>query len=349
MASSLAEREAQSREKPVLTLPKKPALSFANGPVLAPTSLPLRPADAAPRASSLAETARLLPLYWHLLSLDAPSVAVLWAWSFARALHINLSASPLLLLFTGTWLLYVGDRILDGLRVKSGPAADRLRERHYFYMRYRAAALLAAIPTAALLGWLVFARMRPAARHADVLIFTIATVYFSIVHLRGPATQRWFPKELIVALVFAAGTSVPVWTRLVPANSAVTLGLLAALFAALCWLNCVAIEKWEQRPRRTPIRAQDATTQINESIADPIARWGQRRLRTLCTAVAAMGLLVAVLFLRSGQLPAAALCFVATLSAGLLHTLDRTPLPAIHLRIAADAALLTPLLLVFIR
>ncbi|HEX3435703.1 MAG TPA: hypothetical protein VHT24_02975 [Pseudacidobacterium sp.] len=69
-------------------------------------------------------------VYWHLLSLDAPTVAALWSWSFARAAHVELPILAPLLLAAGTWLVYVADRILDGA---SRAKYDGLQLRHHFY------------------------------------------------------------------------------------------------------------------------------------------------------------------------------------------------------------------------
>ena len=277
--------------------------------------------------------------WWHLLSLDAPTVAILWAWSFARALHITLPADSLLLLFLGTWILYVADRILDGLQKTN---AHRLRERHLFYIRHRVAALVAAIPVTALLVWLVFFRMLPAARRADLIIFTIAAAYFALVHLRGAKIERWFPKELIVALVFAAATAVPAWARLAPntpsGRAIPVLVSMVVLFAALCWMNCVAIEKWETIGSRAFGQA-----------TDHITRWGQTHLLRICAVLSTLALCAAAVLLYAGLLAAAELCFAAALSASLFNALDRSGLAAFHLRIAVDAALLTPLFLLLIR
>lgn len=294
-----------------------------------------------PIALPARRTLRLLaPLeWWHLLSLDAPSVAVLWAWSFAHALHVTLPADSLLLLFLGTWLLYVTDRILDGLHMRW----SQLRERHLFYIRHRAAALVAAIPVTALLTWLVFFRMLPAARIADLLIFAVAAGYFALVHLRGAKIERWFPKELIVALVFATATAVPAWSRLVPhaGFGLPVFVLMVTLFAALCWMNCIGIEKWEQ----SGVTALAQGVQVG----DRTARWGHANFRRTSAALAVIAISVAAAFLCAGLILPAGLCFAAAGSAVLFMALDRGRLAAFHLRIAADAALLTPLLLLLIR
>jgi hypothetical protein len=280
-----------------------------------------------------------IPEYWHLLSLDAPTVAALWAWSIARALHLALSADSLLLLFAGTWLIYVADRIFDGLQ--ADPA--RLRERHLFYLRHRTAALAAAAPVAVFLCWLVFDHMLPRARHADLALADLAAAYFALVHLRGRAIERWFPKELLVALIAAAAIAVPAWSRLAEptAQAFAILTVATTLFAAVCWLNCIAIEKWERSPNgRAPIT--DRTTQ-----------WGQARLRPIGAAITLAALAAAAAFLAVNQYPAALLCFAGTAAATLLVVLDQiqsqTRLSPLHLRIAADLALLTPVLLLAIR
>ena len=291
--------------------------------------------------------------YWHLLSLDAPSVATLWAWSFAHALNFTLPATSLLLLFAGTWLLYVADRILDGLRENDA----RLRERHLFYIRHRASVIATAVPVSIFLAWLVFAHMLPTARRGDLVIFTVAAAYFWCVHLRGKKIERWFPKELIVALIFASATAVPAFARLTPgraptavfhsSQSSAVLPILATLFAALCWLNCIAIEKWEQaselRRPSSPARIYRLQAQTSE-----FTRWGQQHLRAISGAITLAAICAGALLLPSYPL-AAELCCAAGLSSALFIALDCAQLSAFHLRIAADAALLTPLLLVFIR
>lgn len=293
--------------------------------------------------------------WWHLLSLDAPTVAALWAWSFAHALHVALSADSLLLLFAGTWLLYVADRILDGYHQDR----TRLRERHLFYLRHRAAAIAAAVPVAIFLVWLVAVHMLPRARHADILLFALAAAYFALVHLRGRAIERWFPKELLVALIAAAAIAVPAWSRFTPyleqSPAGAALAIFTILFAALCWLNCIAIEKWEQPldKRLTAAAYSPRSRSSQAQVSDRTTQWGQQHLRRIGAVIASAAVAAAAFFLYLNQLPAAALCLSGALAAALLAGLDqahsRTRVSAFHLRVAADAALLTPLLALLIR
>jgi len=282
--------------------------------------------------------------YWHLLSLDAPCVATLWAWSMAHALRIQLPAGSLLILFLGTWLLYVADRIFDGLRTGN---SLRLRDRHLFYRVHRTAVIAACIPVASLLAWLILLHMQVRARRADALLFVFAAAYFALVHLRGCAIERWFPKELLVAVIAAAAIAEPTWARLPSSDpeAAVILAILAVCFASVCWLNCVAIEKWEQPPElqgRALAHLTDRTTQ-----------WGQRNFRLISTVLAIAAATAGGALFYSDQPVAAGLCIAGSISAILLALLDQaypaSGISAFHFRIAADGALLTPVLLLLVR
>ena len=105
--------------------------------------------------------------WWHLLSLDAPTVAVLWAWLFARAMHLRLPSVAMLLLGLATWLLYVADRILHGLRKER---RELLRDRHIFPARHRRAFLSAALILAGLSVWMALTRMYPKALREDLFL-----------------------------------------------------------------------------------------------------------------------------------------------------------------------------------
>jgi hypothetical protein len=271
-------------------------------------------------------------VYWHLLSLDAPTVAVLWAWSLARAAQVRPSASAIAVLGIGTWLIYVADRLLDG---RPGAPKLDLRERHFFHARHRHALLLAASFAAIPLLWLICARMPSAARRDDAVLFTLAMLYFAIVHWPGAHLRRWFPREFAVGILFACATAVPAWCRTRAAYTQLALPVL--LFTALCCLNCIAIEIWEH----------PASLRRNFPVS-PAA---------FCIAGASLALTVAVGLRDPAELR---LAIAALLSALLLLTLDVSHRRAaqdptgsrnhnfsvLALRIAADAALLTPLLLV---
>jgi hypothetical protein len=255
--------------------------------------------------------------WWHLLSLDAPTVAALWSLFFVRAMHLHLSLSQALLLPLGTWLLYVADRIIDGL-CQSQPGL--LRERHHFHARHRTAFVGAASFLAVLLAWSVLTYMRPETLRDDSYLGVFALLYLFAVH-RGASR---LPKELAVAVLFAAATAVPAWSRLGSGKEQLAPAII--FFALLCWINCVGIEKWEG------------------STLHASTRWAGLHLRLIVTMTAIFSLAAALLAPSPGL---AAVYLAAMVSSGLLFVLDArsSRLSPLHLRIAADVALLTPLAL----
>ena len=163
--------------------------------------------------------------------------------------------------------------------------------------------------------------MRPEALRDDVWVGLLALLYLFAVHRLA---ARRLPKELAVALIFAFATAVPAWSRLHAGKGQLAPAVI--FFALLCWINCVGIEKWEGGKF-------NATT-----------RWAGLHLRAIVTMIALFSLVAALLAPSRGLM---AVYLAALFSSGLLFALDtRSPhLSPLQLRIAADAALLTPLAL----
>lgn len=277
----------------------------------------------ATRASFQDVAARALVL-WHLLSLDAPTVAVLWTWTIARRSHIPLPASSLAAMALAVWILYAADRLLDA----NAPAAE-LEARHRFHARYRrpfrlalAAAVLFLAPLLPLLS--------PAALHLYLLLAALLFAWFLLIHARSAwprSRPRRLPKEIAVGIFFSAAVFIPSVSR----APALRLRLLApaVLFAALCSLNCLFIYAWEH------------PTQRSRSHAHRLTRRALRHLPSLTWSLLVAALTMAWSLRSELPLPIA-------LSAALLLALDRRkPLDANLLRAAADLALLTPILFVF--
>jgi hypothetical protein len=224
-----------------------------------------------------------------------------------------------MLLPIGTWIVYVADRLLDGI----DPDQAQLRDRHHFHARHRAAFVFAASLFGSLLVWGVLTHMNPKAFRDNLWLGGMALIYLVAVHRRGFR----FPKELAVAILFAAATAVPAWSRLGSGGlDKERLAPAIVLFALLCWMNCAGIEKWEggQCHRMT--------------------RWASPHLRRIATVTALLSLAAALLAPSRGL---AAIYWAVFLSSGLLLLLDARGLrlKPLHVRIAADAALLTPLAL----
>jgi len=266
-----------------------------------------------------------VPVSWHLLSLDAPTVAVLWAWSFARTAETGASLTAIAVLGIGTWLIYVADRLLDA----RSPLYVALRERHFFHARHRAALLRTGAVAAALLFGLI-GIMPTAAREQDTVLFAAATIYFASVHLPKVRVRRWFPREVAAGILFALATAVPAWSA--APWSHLQLAGPVLLFAGLCTLNILAIESWEGDHL--------------DSIAVPVIALG--------VALASITLALLPGRRTGGETGIYAASFLSALLLlaldGLHRNFERRPPDSewrarflLALRVSADAVLLTPI------
>jgi hypothetical protein len=267
---------------------------------------------------------------WHLLSLDAPTVAVVWTWFVARAYRVDLPPASLAAMVVAVWALYAGDRLLDARLFDSDLPLqpNELEARHLFHYRHRRAFLAGIGLAAAVLGALV-----PALGLAAIRLYLVEgallAAWFAVLH--GTHSAHRLPKEIAVGLFFSAAIFIPTVTRR-PGTLNLGLFLSAILFAALCGLNCLFIYAWEHDGAdRQPARRAHATTRL--AVA---------RLPPLAVLLAAAGLAASCISRQSLLIAAA-----CALAAALLLVLDRRRrwFSRTHLRAAADLALLTPLLL----
>jgi hypothetical protein len=294
---------------------------------LAHPSLSRTPAEIAPpKAPARIKVPEILR-FWHLSSLDAPTVAVAWLFSFAWVDKVRLPFSIPVLLALICWSVYAGDRMLDArAALRSGDLAS-LRERHFFHWRHRGILSAGAIAALCGAGCIILADMTPSIRDRNSVLGFAALAYFSGVHLLRRWTHRFaalFSKELLVGILFTAGCILPIVSHL--HQSPHLLGSLRPLvapwlfFTALAWLNCAAINCWESG-----------------------CDWA------IAAKAALLGIAgtAAALVLFSGQPRPALLLLAGSASAWLIALLDRlrggmTPL---GLRSSADLILLTPLAL----
>jgi hypothetical protein len=273
---------------------------------------------------------------WHLASLDAPTVALVWCLAFAWAAHVRLPLWVPVLLALTVWSVYAIDRLLDARCALRDAALHRLRERHLFHWRHRRILLPLAAGAAAAAAYIVFTLMPPIARERNSILAVASLVYFTRVHTGGklsPLLPRLFSKELLVGLLFTAGCALPALTRIstraaFPTHSlSVPLLIPAALFAVLAWLNCHAIDRWEANPAST----------------------NGPSIFSLATFLALASLVIAALL--GTHLRSAALLAAAAAAALLIALLDRlrSRLTPVALRAAADLVLLTPALLLTLK
>ena len=273
----------------------------------------------------------LIPLrFWHLASLDAPTVAVVWSLSFAWAAGVRLPLWIPVLQALVVWAVYIGDRVLDTRAALRGARPERLRERHHFHWRHRRVFVPLAAASAGAALWITLEWMPAAVRERTSVLAAASLAYLARVHtgqrLR-PFVARIFTKELLVGVLFTGGCALPAAGMLwaMPRASFARLVGPAALFAVLAWLNCHAIDHWESG--------------ANHFGRSPVSLAG--------LSIGAAGMMIALLLWAA--FPHSALLLAAGgVSALLLAFLDRRRrrISPVDLRASADLVLLTPALLI---
>jgi hypothetical protein len=259
---------------------------------------------------------------WHLLSLDAPTVAAVWVVFVGRAVGVRLPWVEPAAMFVAVWMIYAADRLLDARVLDAGGGrADGLEERHRFHHAHRNG-FLAGIGMAALALLYLLHRIDARALHLYALLATLLGVWMLLIHARG-ANHRRLPKEIAVGLFFPAAVFIPTVAR----EPGLRLSLLpvAVLFAGVCALNCLLLYAWEHP--------------MDRSGAHGTTQWATGHLYALTMfLVAAAGVVAG--WRRGGPAVACGLSVV------LLWGLDRVRgrVGATNLRAAADLVLLTPLL-----
>lgn len=275
---------------------------------------------------------------WHLLSLDAPTLAIVWCLAFAWAAGVPLSPFVLLLLGLATWVAYVGDRVLDA---RPGRDPTLLRDRHRFYgelWRARRPWLLGSLAAAAAACGVCCLLLPLALVGGYALVTAVSLAYFGVVHGRSAALRRALPKEAVVGSVFAFAASLPVLVDHAQARAAgpflpVSLAVAIVLLALLAWLNCVCIERWETAPAQ--LHAADPSTRVAARHAPALLATGA--FAAIVATLGARGLGSSPTLARLAPLLAASFL--------VLWLLDRrrAQLSPAALRISADLALLTPI------
>lgn len=262
-------------------------------------------------SSAAAQRAYSLGELWHLCSLDAPLVAALWLRLFSP--HISIAATCALTL--AVWLLYAADRLMDARKLH-GVLEDRHRF-HALHRRVFVPLMVSALPLLALLVW----QTEPEVRRAWMLLGLPLMVYLAAIHF----TRLRLPKEVAVGAFFAAACAAP---AAVEHGVGAVIGAAVA-FGMLCFTNCAAIAAWEAASPRDWAEMHPVTAMV------------ARHLSAVCAVIVLASMM---LMAYTHVHPALRAC---VLSAALLMALHagRERWSRLSQRVLADAALLTPLLL----
>jgi hypothetical protein len=271
-------------------------------------------------------------LWWNILSVDAPAVAVVWAVVFSRSAHLALGAVEALVLGLTVWVIYTGDRLLDGWST-SGEAG--LQARHRFCANHRAALAMMILFAAAASMALAIRDLPLAELTAGAKLAAIVAAYIVGIHGGRGFLAQLLPKELAVGVLFAAGTTLPMWSQARSLSWTSWLALLT--FAALCSLNCLSIQCWENGSAENHgfIVTQRVTANANALVA-----WAGLRIDAIAGCLAVVALFPFFLAgrktLRAPKLPAIAVAAVLMLLLNRYRHRFSRP----GLRVLADAILI---------
>jgi hypothetical protein len=235
------------------------------------------------------------------------------------------------ILFLAVWLIYIGDRLLDGWTAKNRAV---LRERHRYCEGHRTilAGLLGVACIAIFL--LTFGYLPSGEINAGVKLGALLIAYMMSIHIGRARLASLLPKELVVGSLFAAGVTLPFWSRFTQFRSETFVPWL--LFALLCSLNCLSIECWETG------RFWDSSRTGHP----PLVRWASSRLGPIAATLSIAALLaygVALVTEGVSRPELMAVCLGALLILFLNYASDR--LSPAALRVLADAALAVPALM----
>jgi hypothetical protein len=287
--------------------------------------------DGGPSAAAGAESAVPWWLWWNILSVDAPMVAVAWAAVFGGARGGTLPVVDAVVLFLAVWIIYIADRVLDGWAATNN---EELRERHYFCERHCAGLVTLLGLAGGVIFWLTTEYLPAAEQNAGLILGAVVILYLAGIYAVRERFTRIVPKEIAVGTLFAVGVTLPRWSQ--GAQLSWHAAVLLVFFALLCCLNCLSIECWEHR----------SDSGSSAAIAHRLAAWPDMRLSKLAAMLAGLAFVGCLLQGLSGffGFEWLAICFGALLL--LILNLNRKTFSPEALRVLADLALLLPALFV---
>lgn len=199
----------------------------------------------------------------NILAIDASIVALAWLWVFALEQSVELNISAYAVLALSVWLTYTADRLFDA---KPREDSQLVSARHQFAKRHGGLLWFAWWGLFVVNLIVAATGLSQAQLNRGFVLLFLCLAYTGLNHL---LSKRFFPKELIVALIFTGGTQVflpePTGWKCI------------AAFTLLCLINCLAIG-WKETAVDTTLKIRSIS-----SISDP--RWFHPlMLATVCFA-----------------------------------------------------------------
>ena len=278
---------------------------------------------------------RRRPLVWlNVVCLDAPLVACVWQWFFARNLQVTILIGSQVALFLTAWLIYLIDRFADSISL---PTNSEKSLREAFCLRHKNVWIV-LIPTIALSDAVfVFWRLDHEVFAAGIFLGAVAMIYLAINFVFSKLWAAIPIKEIVIGLLFAAGTLLAPMAQLSPARSTITrldASFAAVLFACLCSLNCMSIAVWERNLDRVQRKHSIATRWVH---AKPL-------VRVLGVTVTVSSVVFGII-----EMPLRPLADCLVLSTIALLVLHFVRVAADERAALADLVLLTPLAWLLVR
>lgn len=190
-------------------------------------------------------------LWPNLLSLDAPVVALAWAWMFAKCWGVMSVPWQLwVTLGLAVWIIYVVDRVLDVKFLTKADRSHELAKRHDFHHKYRSFFIVGVVIAAGVCLYFSMFHLARTVMQYGLFVMAFASVYFLFAWTYSKSRKErkgdaGMMKNLIAGLTFAYGASAGVhaYAPLLPFGD-MTFSSEVLLFAALCVLNMNAIDFW---------------------------------------------------------------------------------------------------------
>jgi hypothetical protein len=182
-------------------------------------------------------------LWPNLLSLDAPLVALAWAWMFSNAWGVvSVPWQLWATLGVSVWIIYALDRIVDARREGNLKLLDA---RHHFHRRYSQVFFRVITIGIFFCLYSVMLNLAQTVLQYGFFVILCAVVYFVIAFNQSNSEQSGLGKNLVAGLTFSYGASAGIhaYSPVLPFGDMV-FSSEVLLFAALCVINMTAIDFW---------------------------------------------------------------------------------------------------------